>query len=68
MLQLEAPPEVLANLKPVTLGASSSLVVGQKVRRCALQPIKQLGVAAWRQAHKQAAVCRWWVRRGQQGG
>ncbi|KAI7844815.1 hypothetical protein COHA_001694 [Chlorella ohadii] len=31
VLQLQAPPEVLANLKPVSLGASSSLVVGQKV-------------------------------------
>lgn len=31
MLQLQAPPEVLANLKPVSLGASSNLVVGQKV-------------------------------------
>lgn len=31
VLQLQAPPEVLANLKPVSLGASSNLVVGQKV-------------------------------------
>jgi hypothetical protein len=31
VLQLEAPAEVLANLKPVSVGASSSLVVGQKV-------------------------------------
>ncbi len=35
VLQLQAPPEVLANLKPVSLGASSSLVVGQKVRLAA---------------------------------
>lgn len=31
MLQLQAPKEVLANLKPVQLGASSGLAVGQKV-------------------------------------
>jgi hypothetical protein len=31
VLQLEAPAEVLAELKPVNLGASSGLMVGQKV-------------------------------------
>ena len=31
VLQLEAPPEVLRELKPVSLGKSSSLFVGQKV-------------------------------------
>lgn len=31
VLQLQAPKEVLANLKPVQLGASSGLAVGQKV-------------------------------------
>jgi hypothetical protein len=31
VLQVQAPPEVLANLKPVQLGSSSGLVVGQKV-------------------------------------
>lgn len=31
VLQVEAPPEVLANLKPITLGASSGLLVGQQV-------------------------------------
>ncbi|KAL4433043.1 hypothetical protein ABPG77_006470 [Micractinium sp. CCAP 211/92] len=31
VLQLQAPKEVLANLRPIQLGASSSLAVGQKV-------------------------------------
>lgn len=31
VLQLDAPPEILANLKPITLGQSSGLFVGQKV-------------------------------------
>eukprot|EP00887_Chlorella_sp_A99_P005565 scaffold1.g5565.t1 len=31
VLQLEAPKEVLAQLKPITLGASSNLAVGQRV-------------------------------------
>ena len=33
MLQLQAPPEVLRNMRPITLGSSSALVVGQKVGR-----------------------------------
>ena len=31
MLQLQAPTEVLAELKPIRLGSSSGLMVGQKV-------------------------------------
>ena len=31
VLQLQAPPAVLAQLKPVTLGSSSALQVGQRV-------------------------------------
>ena len=37
MLQLQAPAEVLENLKAIQLGASSSLAVGQKVRGSAWQ-------------------------------
>lgn len=31
VLQLDAPPDKVAQLQPVTLGASGSLMVGQKV-------------------------------------
>lgn len=38
VLQLDAPPEKLAELKPIAVGTSANLQVGQKARAPSLRP------------------------------